>query len=270
MPVFWDSNIAAARFRFGIWLVVWSPCNRFIAVSSPHTTEVYILDTTTLQRLQCLEFPSKISLHSEALAFSPDSRTLTSVRNNDQYTGLVVVSWDLQTGGVVSTVKWKGPHDTEVGSVCITYSMDGRMIAVLSRHGSFTIISIYDIVSGIHLHNVQNHSARANLDLDLGSKYVYKIWTQEESLRFVTPGSTGIVIWEVGFAPGATPIEVENVPIPENTIETSVLMPTEQEDIVWIEFHPASYRLAFIGTGGTYTQGVGCPGFKIPATPYRR
>jgi WD40 repeat protein len=211
---------------------------------------VYVLDPATLQRLQCLEFPREISVSSEALVFSPDSRVLTSVRNNDQGTGWFVVSWDLQTGGVVSTIERKEPHDTEVGDVRITYSMNGQMVAILSRYESSTIISIHDVVSGAHPPDVYQ-STHTNPDLDLGSAYVYKIWTHGELLRYATPGPTGITIWEVGFTPGVTPMEVETVSIPDNTIETFVFTPRQQDDILWTEFHPASCRLAFIGTRGT-------------------
>ena len=129
--------------------------------------------------------------------------------------------------------------------------MNGKMVAVLSRYKS-PIISIYDVVSGVYMHDVY-HDPRANLDLDSGTLYVYKIWTHGESLRFATPEPMGITIWEVGLAPGDTPTEVETVSIPEdkNTVETSVFRPRTQRDIVHTEFHPASCRFAFITTGGT-------------------
>ena len=250
VPVLWDSNTVSARFQFGIWLAVWSPCNRFIAISSPHTMGVYTLDSATLQQLQSLKFPQETPISFEAIVFSPDSRMLTSLRNNSLDGGWFLVSWDLQTGGVVSVIQWEGPCDTEVWNVQITYSMNGSMVAVLSRYQSSTIISICDVVSGVYMHAVE-HSTHTSLDLNLmGTPYVYKIWTHGESLQFATAELTGITIWEVGFAPGATPAKVEVVSIPDKTVETCVFKPMEQDDIAWTEFHPASCRLAFIGTGG--------------------
>ena len=197
--------------------------------------------------------PREISPRLEALAFSPDSRILTSFIRGDYSpnTGGFVVSWDLQTGGVVSAIEWKGPCDANVGRAQITFSRNGKMVAVLSRYESSTIVSIYDVVSGVYTHGI-DHGALANLDLALGALPVYKIWTHGESLRFTSPRHAGIAIWEVGFAPGATPTEVETVSAPDHADETFALRP-KQTDILRAEFHPASCRISFIhgGTRGT-------------------
>ena len=247
VPVSWGSDAAAATSRFEIELAVWSPCDRFIAISPEREITVDVLDSTTLERLHRLEPPQEMSVYSEALVFSPDSRMLTSFVRNDNLDTGSVVSWDLQTGGVASVIDWKGPPDTKVGKAHITYLGNGRMIAVLSRYDSSTIISIYDVVSGVHMHDV-DHLALTNPDLTLESPYVYNIWTCGASLRFATPGPTAISVWEVGITPGAIPTEIETVSVPE-----FVFRPREQSDIAWIEFHPASCRLAFIqnGIGGT-------------------
>ena len=251
IPALWGSNAAAATFRFPILFAAWSSCNRFIAISLWDAVRVDILDSATLQRLQSLQFPWEIPSYSGALIFSPNSRIVTSfVLIRDYYldTGGFVVSWDLQTGGVVSAIEWKGHRDSKVVNAHLTYSTDGKTVAVLSRHNSSTTISIYDIVSGVHTHNV-NHTSRTNQ----GAPHVYKIWTHGGSLRFATPGLMGITIWEVGFAPAATPMEVETVSVPDNNIPTPVFKPRKQTDIAWAEFHPALCRLAFlrIGTRGT-------------------
>ena len=252
MPASWDPITAVTTSPFEIELPVWSPCNRFIAISPKFKMIVDILDSATIQRLQSLKFTRDIVPRIEALAFSPDSCTLTSFvwTNHHEDTGGVVVSWDLRTGGVVSAIEWIGPHDTGVGRALITYLGNGRMVAVLSRYESSTTISIYDVFSGVYMYDVDHHT-RANPDLGLGVAYVYKIWSRGESLRFATPEPAGITIWEVGLVPGATPMEIETVSIPDDTIETFVFKPKEQRDIVQTEFHPASCRLAFVGTGGT-------------------
>jgi hypothetical protein len=164
--------------------------------------------------------------------------------------GGFIVSWDLQTGGVISAIEWKGPRDDKAERAHITYLTNGRMVAALAQYQFFTTISIYDVVSGIYMYDI-DHRARADPNLELGTSYVYKIWTHGESLQFAASEPTGIIIWEVGLTPGATPMEVENVPIPHNIVEMFPSKSKKQADIARTEFHPASRRLAFIGTGGT-------------------
>ena len=212
-----------------------------------------ILDSATLQRLSNLEFSRDLAPRLGALVFSPDSRTLTSFIRGGNYpdTGGFVVCWDLQTGGIVSSVEWQGPRDAEVGNAHITYSRNGKMVAVLFRYESSTVISIYDAISGVHTHDV-DYRTHAFSDLDSALPYVYKIWAHGESLRFATHELAGITIWQVGFALGATPTEVKTVSAPDDTISKFAFNPREQ-NIVRTEFHPALCRLAFIhlGAGGT-------------------
>ena len=220
---------------------VWSPCNRFIAIGSMGVVD--ILDSATLQLIQRLDPPQIFSL--EALAFSPGGHLLAAFfQGSDLGTGGPLVSWDLQTGGVVSTIKWKEPCNTRVAKAHMTYSMDGKMVAVLSHYYESSTISIHDVISGVSMPYIV-HGGRTGLDFGLRTSYVYKIWTHEESLRFATTEPTGITIWEVGFTSGAAPMEVESVSIPDNPIQPFVFKPRQQRDITWTEFHPASCRLAF-------------------------
>ena len=246
VPALWDPNAAATTAPFTISATVWSPCNKFVAIKSLDT-RVCVLDPATLQRLQSFEFSPGMSQRSEVLAFSPDSRTLTSFIRGHYlpFTGGFVVSWDLQTGGVVSAIEWKGPQDAQAGNAHITYSKNGKMVAVLPQYKSFTTISIYDIVVGVHLHDV-DLGTRKNQKLPSGALLAYTIWTHGESLRFATPEPTGITIWQVGFTPGATPTEVETVSIPDNAVDTFVFKPREQKDLLQTQFNPASCRLAFV------------------------
>ena len=243
IPASWDSNTPTSVVSSKFGLAVWSPCNRFIAISPGHTMTADILDSATLQRLQSLPFSRRIALPPEALAFSPDSRMLTffirgqNILSPERF----VVSWDLHTGGVVSAIEWKGFRDTKSRKAHIIYLMDGKTVAVISRYDDSTIISIYDVVSGVHMHNV-DQGARTNLDLALGVPYVYTIWAHEASLRFATHGPMKITTWEVGFAPGATPTEIESVSIPD----IPAFKPGKELDLAWTEFHPASCRLAVI------------------------
>jgi len=77
VPESWDSNTAATTSPFLIGAAVWSPCNRFFAISSWDSIRVDILDSATLQRLQSLGSPWERFACSAVLIFSPDSRMLT-------------------------------------------------------------------------------------------------------------------------------------------------------------------------------------------------
>ena len=249
LPAVWDSNTAAATSRFQPSLAVWSPCNRFIAIAPNNLLEVDILDSTTLQRLRILEFPPQIPPGPTRLAFSPDGRMLTSLIYNWSASArcerAFVLSWDLQTGGIASLIERKQPPFSE-GSGRITYSRNGKVVAVLNRLRFTTNLSIYDVVSGLYMHDI-NHGARTNPDHPLGAPYVYEIWTHGDSIRFATPGMTAITIWEVGFDPKAAPMEVERLSVPDKVVRDLAFPSKTQLKVMQTEFHPALCRLAFYG-----------------------
>jgi len=165
-----------------------------------------ILDSVTLQQLQTLKFPQDISIGYDALVFSPDSRILSTV--GYWYKDRFVVSWDLQTGGVASVIRWEGRILGVAVIFSITYSADGRMVGVFYRyHGDTNItILISDVTSGVQ---VDSHSIKGVFTLS------DDIWTYGGSLRFATADATTITIWEVGFTSGATPTKVETLPAPD-------------------------------------------------------
>ena len=232
----WDSSIATARCAFEIGLVVWSSCNMFIAIGARDSMNVEILDSATLQQLRTLELSSEVSARPEALIFSLDSRTLScsgrdkNLSNQDVH----VVSWDLQTGGVVSAIKRQGRNEYTTGRTRITCSTNGKLVAVLYQYLTSSIISIYDVASGVYLHDV-DHGADVGHFLFTHPRF-YDIWTHGESLRFALVESGTIPIREVGFFPGATPTEVETLSAPVDIYDST-------------RFSPASYRLAFTGLG---------------------
>ena len=254
VPALWDSNIAVATSSSTINVAVWSPCNGFVAIGSCGTMRVDILDSATLQRFRSLEFPWELpplpDTETEALAFSPDSRMLTAFIPGRHYQerNQIVVTWDLQTGGTVSVFERGGFPGIPERNTHVTYSTDGKMVAV-SRpaYESSAAISIYDVVSGVYMFDV-DPCAGMNPDPVLEALYVYKIWAHGESLRFAAPEPAGITIWEVGFIHEATLTRVETIPIPDDIVETSVFKPRSQSDLAFAEFHPASYRLAFVRT----------------------
>jgi len=216
----WDTNTAAIARPSVIKLAVWSPCNRFIAITCYGTTTMDILDSVTLQRLQTLKYPQDISTTCVALVFSPDSRILSCVGLGDE--DLLVVSWDLQTGGVASVVRWEGPTQRVVENPSVTYSADGRMVGVFYWYcddAKITIL-ISDITSGVC---VDSHSINGAIPL---SKV---IWTFGGSLRFATADATTITIWEVDFISGATPTQVETLPAPDG-FESVLLLHASHDD----------------------------------------
>ena len=171
-----------------------------------------ILDSVTLQKLRSLDFP--VGRQNESLAFSPDSHVLTSSSSN--WGVSLVVSWDLQTGGVAGVIRHASRSNDTLVDRSIVYSTNGKMIAVL-RHGLYAstiTISIYDVVSYKHMHDVHLTSNAPPGGL----------WVCGESFRFATidnaafktTGPMTITIWEVGFTPGATKTEVETLSIPES------------------------------------------------------
>ena len=188
-------------------LAVWSPCSRFIAVACSNPGTVEVLDAVTHERLNTLNplekvqlpgFPSETTLW---LSFSPDSRSLSQF----SYGNRGLTTWDLQTGGLISTI----PSTLHVsGCFSSTYSMDGKIVAV--AHGDFfntiTSISTYNLLSGTHIysHNISEGRIMAS------------IWTHGERLRFVTVKSGSITIWEVGFTSMHTLTEVESLPTPDD------------------------------------------------------
>ena len=202
---------------------MWSPCNQFIVISFEFTKSVALPDSATLQRIQSPGFSQKFaSLRPEALAFSPDGRMLPAFVHGNSGARRAVVSWDLQTGGVASAIELRGSPDLIVVNAQITYSTNGKKVAILSRYMSSTIISIHDLVSGVSTSNII-YGARMDVDLELRNLYVY------------------------GFTSGA-PTEVETFSFPDNPIQVLVFKPGHQYHIIETEFHPAPYRLAFIDT----------------------
>ena len=215
-PVSWETSTAAMTGPSAIDTAVWSPCNRFIATTYVDTVTVDILDPVTLQRLQTLEPPRGLYTACRTLTFSPDSRILTyssGIPGRGVFGYLFVVSWDLQTGGVVGVIKEKGSKLAHAGTPSITHSADGKMVAVFRRgaggHGVFLnlpTISLFDVASGAC---VCSHSVSSGFPFPGGT------WIQGDSLRFTTSITATIAIWEVGFTSHATPAVVETLPAPD-------------------------------------------------------
>ena len=207
----WDKNTATTIRPSGISLAVWSPCDRFIAIVWSGWTRIDVLDSATLQRLQTHQPALTLATVHETIVFSPDSRILSISRYLDQW--LHVDSWDLQTGGIASAIKWEGQGLSVVGNPSIAYSTNGKMVGVLCRYdddantANTADIFIFDVATGTHIHS---HSLNSGIPLS------NDIWAHGESLRFATVDAKSITIWEVGFSSGTTPTEVETLPSPDD------------------------------------------------------
>ncbi|KAF9643962.1 hypothetical protein BDM02DRAFT_3263813, partial [Thelephora ganbajun] len=177
------------------------------------------LDAVTLERITTLDFPLDKLRRTQQLAFSPNARLLTRFGATPEK----IISWDLQTGGLVSAITQEQPESL-MDYRSATYSARGTMVAVLLRSEiTFGTISIYNVRFGTHTHS---HSVD---EWALGD-----IWTHGECLRFATMKSRFITTWEVGFTSPHAPTRVESLPIPDH------FDPSRE-----YRFHSTSSRLAF-------------------------
>ena len=242
----WDSNTATKTRPSHVEVAVWSQCGRFIAIAQHRTAMVDVLDSAALQRLQTLELPQGISTFWRALVFSPGGLVLTCSSHNSSDSGqeLFVVSWDLQTGGTVSVIRQQVPDINTMGTPSVTYSIDGKMVGVFVWCFSSSTIFVYDVVSGVHVNSHSLSDPFSN-----GGPISNGLWAHGESFRFATAGRKAITIWEVGFAPGTTPVEVETLSIPHK-VRSAVPLHNDYDNLTErVRFLPGSYRLAIAHDG---------------------
>ncbi|KAF9642862.1 YVTN repeat-like/Quino protein amine dehydrogenase [Thelephora ganbajun] len=219
LPNSWESSIATAKFPIFIRTAVWSPCSRFIAISQVVYPTIEILDAVTLERVTTLRSPA---YRTAWLVFSPNTRLLTLLGTARE----TIMSWDLQTGGVVSAITAeKFKYSMEYLSV--TYSTCGTMLAALCSIDYTPAISIWNVYSGTHTHSQSIEGRPLN-----------EIWAHGECLRFATAESGSIVTWEIGFTSPHAPTRVESLPLPDD-------FHSSRES----RFHPTSSRLAFTTEG---------------------
>ena len=208
VPSSW--GIASTRFSEEVYATAWSPCSRLLAAVIYGSTEVAILDAVTLGRLHSMNFPSEID-HLKFMKFSPDSHLLTGYSELRDH----MISWDLQTGGLlssISTEEWPECHE-------VSYSECGTMIGGLFNN---TAVVTFNILSGTH---ISSHS--------IHQPPVETIWTHGKYLQFATIESGFISIWQVGFSSSRPPTMVSSLPTPDNLSSTApVLLPT----LLWLAF----------------------------------
>ena len=216
MPTAWESSIAAMKSLSEIRAAVWSPCSGRIAVvcGKPKAT-IEILDAATLGRLTILHYPQGELGGTPCLVFSPAARFLTWSGDNPGD----FISWDVQTGVVVSTIP-SGKRGYTLDRSSVTYSECGTMFGASFRNGNTFSISIYSV-----------HSHTCIVSHLVDGTALHKIWTRGEYLRFAATTSDSIKTWEVGFTPAHSPTEVGSLCPPDNVRHFS--------------FHPTPSLLAF-------------------------
>ena len=221
-PTSWDPNTAAASRPSEIRLAVWSPCSRFIAIAWGDIPTIDVLDSVTLQRLQSFRTSLNGYLACDPLlAFSPDGHILTyhGIPGGDHE--LCVSSWDLQTGGLVSTIWLQGPgpgYHRPFITPSIAHSASGGIIGVFHWYLVSTYIInifIFDVTSGACIHHHSFSQAHWLPCTIWTRKYIR---TYGEAFRFATAHAATVTIWEVGFTLGATCKEVETLHIPVDLV----------------------------------------------------
>ena len=222
-PTSWEENIAGVMFPGQIQKAAWSLCNRFIAVAwgMPMST-LEILDSVTLGQLTVLEFPLGKPPFLHWLDFSPDTCLLTCFCGKPGK----LISWDLQTGVLVSAISLE-QQTYPLYQSSVTYSASGTMLGVLHYSDYDSAIYTYNVFSGIHLCSHSFNGSALN------------IWTHGECLQFAMVGTGSITIWEVNFTSTHAPKEVGSLPLPNH------------QDFQGLEFkfHPIPSRLTTSSNG---------------------
>jgi len=198
----WDPSAANRRFPYAVTVAAWSPCSRFIATAWRTSCDVVVLDAMTLEKLHTM-YPQDQGITWAKLIFSPDSHLLTGYSHRYD----CIVSWDLQTGGLISNISKCYPCES------MTYSGCGTMLGGLFYGG---VIIVYNILSGA---KISSHSVN-ELAVDT-------IWTHGKNLQFATMKPGSIAIWEASFTSDHPPTQVSSLPTPDNFSEEElVLLPT--------------------------------------------
>ena len=152
-----------------------------------------------------------------------------------------VITWNLQTNGVVSAIERQCQTlDADIAP-SIAYSMNGKMVGVLRPGFRAPVISVYDVVSGVYMYDI-NHGLYACVPPPnhLGFN---NVWTHGESLRFAAVYPAPITIREVRFTPRDASTQVEAISVPDYTPNTG------RSHIEIAQISPASYRVALFYPG---------------------
>jgi len=180
-PKSWAQSITISGKDDYNKLCIWSPCGQFVA--APTRRAVEIRNQLTLELITVLQPPETIPRLTGPLAYSPDGRSIACASN------IVIIIWDIQTGGVVK----------ELGC-----SADNRSLVWSSNGGTICTINPRDLETfTVHTYNVSSGTALS--PGTLWSGHFPHLWTVDESfLVMVTVLNAGFIetinIFEVGSA----------------------------------------------------------------------
>ena len=221
IPDAWDWRMASAKCPSPIETVTWSPCGRLIAITCTDST-TQILDGLTLEQLCTM----RSFLGERVLAFSPDSRLLLCCGLSIDSLTNFIVSWDVQTGGMVRVREIE--EQAKGTPSAVTLSVDGNTIGVAyfyrSAPNKFTIC-VYGIDSG---RCVFAHSF---------NEFFIKFWTCERSFRFAAANQT-INVREIDLSSDSRFESVE-----------TLRLPADFSPLRSVSFLPDIRRLAYVTEG---------------------
>jgi len=222
VPNLWDPSIVNKKIpHVSMAVFAWSPCSRFIAIGMHWSQDVKILDAVTLEQLYTLPHTNSTGLPKE-LVFSPDGHLLA-----EQFSGIgchQYVCWDLQTGGLISTIplenySWSVKHSA-------SYSGCGTMLRVLRKTFTSSCIYTYNILSGMCMSSYKFDHPITGM-----------IWTHSENPQYVVCGSESITIWELGTTPNHMPTKINSLPIPDNPHNMDCLLSPSFSQVAYIDHH---------------------------------
>jgi len=255
----WDPSAANRRFPNRVTVAAWSPCSRFIATAFRESCDVVVLDAMTLEKLHTM-YPQDQGISWTKFIFSPDSHLLTGY----SYDPGSIISWDLQTGGLISNISTHGTYACS----SMTYSGCGTMLGGLF---GWEIIIIYNVLSGAQIFS---HLVNESV--------INTIWTHGKNLQFATMEPGSIAIWEVSFTLDHPPTQVSSLPTPDNFLEDGlVLLPTllllafflDKRVVVWDAQHQKTLldstdvkdpeMMSFSSDGHFFVCGTGTTEFHL-------
>ena len=163
MLISWEPVVATASFN-SLVDAVWSPCNRFIAVTTSQF--VGILDAVTLSQLSIFNYYTYAGGYW-LLGFSPDSRRLTLCTCDNLF------SWDLQTGSPLGIIPSAPSPHTKTFS--FEHSEDGNVVAVAYKSWDYSDPD-RKYNTSIYTYNLLSRERVGSCHVPEG-QMIYPIWT---------------------------------------------------------------------------------------------
>ena len=228
LPASWDPCIASTVLSTQHPDVTWSPCGRFVAVSTGAGVE--IRDSTTLEKLSALESPASLLSSGVAIAYSPNGRLLACACTRPFSFEMAIAIWDIQTGGMVKAIYGGEPGYPS----SMLYSSDGKMLSVACGKSPYKwTVCTFDTLSG-----------ERGCSVELESEFNPVFWTEKGSIRFATSSldHDGLCIdtWEIISTLNGRPTKIDSFHVHH-----------EFDNNHQISFSPANLRVAVVSVNST-------------------